>query len=214
MSNAVALIQEWIKESAKKVTIIPRSGQENTCDEVLGITEHSVLGTIFNHTGGLILADGLIRHFGGNNHFGLSLAEANRLSGKKPTLFEGVLIVAIDLYGGLFGININYSGVKPGDMIYLPPESYTWFPMEIGHSAFVQWSMTEKVSEFYMDFQHLPVLSDIPFDMVVQYMPPLWSVDPFSSSHFEISAIAVSQMLAIRAGYLDALNQHFDQSEV
>lgn len=208
MDNALTLIQGWITESKRKITVIPRNNRLHTCEEILGITEHSVLGTIFNHTGGLCVADGLIRHFGGNNQFVLSLSEANKLVDNKPTLIEGVLVVAIDIYSGLFGINIDYLGTPPGSMIYLPPDSYSWFPMKIGHADFVQWSMSDRVATFYEDYQQLPVLSSDRFDTIAQYMPPLWSVDLLSAK-FKLSPIYVTKMLAIRAGYLTEINNQF-----
>lgn len=209
MSNALALIQGWIKASPKKVTVIPRSDRLDSCDQILGITEHSVLGTLYNHTGGLTVANGMIRHFAGKNRFGLSMVEANRLVNKKPTLIDGVLLVAIDLYGGLFGINISFIGAKPGSMIYLPPDSYSWFAMEIGHSDFVQWSMSDRVSVFYKDYQKLAVQLNCSFDSVMQYMPPLWSVD-VSSGNFKASTISLSKFIAIRAGYLAEINNQFE----
>lgn len=208
MSNALALIQSWIKESPKKISVIPRSNRLNLCDHVLGISEHSVLGTIFNHTGGLIVGDGLIRHLGGENKYGISVIEANALTDRFPTMIEGILIVAVDIYGGLFGINIDYLGAKPGTMIYLPPDSYSWFPMRIGHSDFVQWSMSDKVTVFYKDYQHLSVQPDVPFEAVMQYMPPLWSVD-LTDQTIKASRISVKKLIAIRAGYLAEVNDQF-----
>lgn len=208
MDTALAMIQSWINNSPNKIRVIPRSNRLSSCEEVLGITEHSVLGTIYNHTGGLSVADGLIRHFGGNNQYNLSIVEANCLVGKKPEQIEGVLIVAVDQYSGLFGINIDYTGTEPGAMIYLPPESYTWFPMKIGHSDFVKWSMSDKVDVFFKDYHRIPTLPNLAFDSIAQYMPPLWSVD-LSTNEFNLTSISLRKILAIRAGYLAAINHQF-----
>ncbi len=208
MDNALSIIQGWIKDSPKKIIVIQRSDRNDLCEHVLGISEHSVLGTLFNHTGGLIVGDGLIRHLGGNNKYELSLVNVNALSDRLPTMIKGVLIVAIDIYGGLFGINIDYFGAKPGTMIYLPPDSYSWFSMEIGHSDFVQWSMSDKVMLFYKDYQHLSIQSNVPFDSIMQYMPPLWSID-LQSKAIKVSTIPVRKLVAIRAGYLAGINQQF-----
>ncbi len=208
MGNALALIQGWINESPNKITIIPRSDCLDSCDQILGISEYSVLGTLFNHTGGLIVANGLIRHFGGKNRFNMSIVEANRLANKIPTLIEGVLIVAIDIYGGLFAINIDYIGANPGSMLYLPPDSYSWFAMKIGHSDFVEWSMSNKVSMFYTDYQKLTIQPDCGFDSIMQYMPPLWSVD-IQTTNLKPSLIKASKIIAIRAGYLAEISRQF-----
>ena len=208
MSNALSLVQRWINESPKKVIIVSRSNRQNLCEQLLGISEHSVLGTIFNHTGGLIVGDGLIRHLGGNNKYGFSLVEANGLSDKLPTMIEGVLIVAIDIYGGLFGVNIDCLGAKSGTMVYLPPDSYSWFPMKIGHSDFVQWSMSDRVMLFFKDYQHLPVQSNTSFEYIMQYMPSLWSID-LQNKTIKASTILAKKLIAIRAGYLAEINRQF-----
>ena len=64
MGTALEIIQTWINNSKYKVNVIPRSDMADKCEEVLGITEHSTLGTMINHVGGLSVANGVIRHFG------------------------------------------------------------------------------------------------------------------------------------------------------
>ena len=120
MENALNLIQSWINNSRWKIQIISRTDRNDRCDSVLGLSEHSTLGTIINHVGGISAANGVIRHFGGNNKFNLSIKCVNQLTDRVPTTFKGVLIVADDIYGGLFGINNSIPIAKLGScFIYL-----------------------------------------------------------------------------------------------
>ena len=204
MENALVLIQSWIQSSKSKVRVIPRINREDECNILLGITERSVLGTIINHTGGLSVFNGCIRHWGGNNSFEWSIAEANSLCNRIPKRIPGVLLVADDYFGGIFGINYDHTHDEPGTIIYLPPESYTWYSMGIGHSEFVQWSMTDKVSLFYAAFEKLPRPNVIPFNKTLDYSPPLWISDRSEQSQIP-PMISSYHSLKIRVGLLNTL---------
>lgn len=202
MDNALNLIQSWINSSRWKVNIISRSDLEDKCEDILGISEHSTLGTIVNHVGGISAANGAIRHFGGSNKYNLSIKSVNGLIDKRPTRIKGVLVVADDVYGGIFGINYSLVIAKPGIMLYLPPESYTWENLGVGHSAFVNWLMTGDVALFYKKYQKLPVPKEITFDKVVDYNPPLWS-GKIEGLDCKYSLIESQKMHKIRMGMLE-----------
>lgn len=175
MDNAISLIQSWINKSPHKIKVINRVNHQYECDELLGITEHSVLGTIVNQVGGISIANNFIRHFGGENTYNLSIRVVNSIENQRPTMFQGVLIVADDIYGGLFAINLCLSDFKPGNILYLPPDKYNWEDLEIGHSDFVYWSMTEDVSLFFKTYsEQLKTNLQCDFDETYMVTPPLW----------------------------------------
>lgn len=204
METALEIIQTWINNSKYKVNVIPRSDMVDKCEEVLGITEHSTLGTMINHVGGLSVANGVIRHFGGNNMFGLSIKAVNLVADCKPNRIKNALIVADDVYGGLFAISNSTLWAPQGKMIYLPPDSYVWENLNIGHSAFVEWSMSESVKLFYNKYKNLPIERNIPFNNVVNYMPPLWSQN-LSENNIDYSLVDSLKMLKIRSELLEQL---------
>lgn len=204
MDNALDIIQQWINSSKMKVQIIPRINHEDKCDSVLEISEHSSLGTIINYVGGISAANGFIRHFGGNNAFELSIKNVNAIENKKPTRFKGVLIVADDIFGGLFAINESLPNVQPGKMLYLPPDSYTWESLDIGHTAFLNWSMTGDVLLFYKKYNDVPLPQSISFDKVANFKPPLWACN-FNSEKVMCSIIESSKMHIIRSEILEQL---------
>lgn len=204
MENALNLIQSWINNSRWKIQIISRTDRNDKCDSVLGLSEHSTLGTIINHVGGISAANGVIRHFGGNNKFNLSIKCVNQLTNRVPTTFKGVLIVADDIYGGLFGINNSIPIAKPGIMLYLPPDSYVWESLEAGHSAFVNWTMSGDVALFYKKYEKIPVEGNIPFDKVLDYTPPLWA-ESVNTGKFKYVLSDSSRMHKIRSQILEQL---------
>lgn len=174
MENALSLIQSWINESTNKVNIIPRTNHGYLCDTVLGVSEHSVLGTLVNHVGGFSVNNNLLRHFAGENKFDLSVREINLVNDKLPSLIKGALIVADDIYGGLFAINTVGGLIKPGNIMYLPPDVYAWEDLGIGHSDFVHWCICGNLQLFYKKFSSAVKTVDCAFNETLSFTPPLW----------------------------------------
>lgn len=204
--NALALIQSWINKSSEKVSVIPRTDFKDKCDEILGISEHSSLGTLVNHTGGMSVANGKIRHFGGSNQYDLSIKIVNQLNNKYPTAIPDILIVADDVFGGLFGININTKARKTGCILYLPPDSYVWENLDVGHTAFLEWSINGNTSLFFKKYAQLNIPDIIPFNKTVSFSPPLWANENSSINNYSTSQIDSKKSHAIRAGIINQLS--------
>ncbi|MGN1197918.1 MAG: DUF2625 family protein [Acetatifactor sp.] len=202
--NALALIQSWINSSKKKIIVIPRTDLLEKCDELLGVSEHSSLGTIINHTGGMSVANGRIRHFGGSNQYNLSIKNVNKLEDRLPKLIPGILLVADDILGGLFGINSGTKIGKLGSILYLPPDSYSWEDLGIGHTAFLEWSMSGDTGLFFKKYDYLKLPESVPFDKTLNFNPPLWIPDQ-SSTNGSFEQIDSKKSHLIRAGILNQL---------
>jgi hypothetical protein len=189
MKSTLSLIQSWISESSSKVTVIPRINREYDCQTLLGITEYSALGVLINQVGGISIANNLIRHFGGENKYGLSIRAINEVENQRPTKYPPCLIVADDLYGGLFGINISLKGVSAGEMLYLPPDRMIWETMAIGHAEFVQWSMGTTMELFYSTYKSKYGTQSCKFNETVSFLPPMW-IECANRSMQKISSMA------------------------
>lgn len=205
--NALILIQGWINTSRKKVRVIPRIDRLDQSDALLGITEHSALGTLINHTGGVSVADGLIRHFGGTNRFGLSIKAINEPQNGRPTRFPGILFIADDIFGGLFGINSGRGPGKPGTVLYLPPEAYVWEDLAVGHTEFLSWSLIGDTDSFYQAYLPLQPNGDIPFDKTISFAPPLWAGN-LTAIRRETMLMDSVRSHQIRLDLLRELNEH------
>lgn len=206
MDNALSIIQGWIKSSTYKVVIIPRTGHEYDCNEVLGITEHSVLGSIINSVGGISIYNNLIRHYGGENKYSLSIRLVNQIKNGMPSLIKGQLIIADDIYGGLFSINSNPQQGKIGNIMYLPPDSYVWESLDIGHSAFVKWSLTGDLDLFYKTIREKISTSGIICNFIetFSFSPPLW----VKANAHKCSKIQSTNSIQIRGQMISQLYDH------
>lgn len=202
--NALTLIQSWINSSKKKIIVIPRTDFLEKCDEILGVSEHSSLGTIINHTGGISAANGKIRHFGGSNQYDLSIKKVNKLEYRMPKSIPGILLVADDILGGLFGINSGTRNGKLGNILYLPPDSYSWEDLGIGHTAFLEWSINGDTELFFKKYEALSIPDSVPFDKTLTFTPPLWVLDRLLSN-CSYEQIDSKKSHSIRAGILNQL---------
>ena len=140
--SASELLDLWIENSPGAVMRISLGKSEEMCTSEMKLTGKSVLGTILRNYGGIICCAGHVRHFGGANRHCASLFEINTVKDGFPTLLSGLLVVAEDSGGGIFGINCGFNKVYPnGSLFYLPQDSYQWEAMEIGHADFVRWTL-------------------------------------------------------------------------
>ena len=91
------------------------------------------------------------------------------------------MLVADDVLGGFFAINDGGLPGNPGDMAYLAPDSVRWEAMEMGHSTFVDWTLTGELDEFYRgqrwDGWEAEV-GRIPGDRGLLFYPFLWAEGP------------------------------------
>ena len=72
---------------------------------------------------------------------------------RKPEEAIDAQTILLDALGGIFTIN---GGGLPGDlglMVYFAPDTQKWMPLEMRHSAFVQWSLSPQGEQFYADQQ-------------------------------------------------------------
>ena len=201
MDNSLSIIQNWINCSKYKVTIIPRINNEFKCTEILGITEHSILGTIIDYVGGISISNNQLRHFGGENKYKLSINSINQIDSNQPRFIKGKLIVADDYYGGLFSINSNPKDGQMGTMMYLPPDSYIWEDMEIKHSQFVYWSLTGNLPLFYKSISKKTTTICCNYNEVCSFSPPLW----VNATSYKPEIISSTQNMLIRSQILSQI---------
>ncbi len=206
MDNALPLIQEWIKTSKHKVAIISRINREYSCEEVLGITDRSVLGSIINGVGGISISNNLIRHFGGENKHGLSVRCVNKIQDKTPTLIDGQLIIADDIYGGLYSINSDPQIGKVGNVFYLPPDSYVWENLDVGHSMFVKWSLLGDLDLFYKTVREktTTTTNTCDFTECFSFTPPLW----IKANAYKCSKVKSIGNIQIRSQMVSQIYNH------
>ena len=95
-----------------------------------------MLGALAVHTGGLTIDHNWLRVLGGP-----ALLEW------QAALDDG-LVVGHDAAGGFFAV-----GTKDGEVRYLVPGGYEWMETEMGHAAWVHWTLMGDVEGFYADMR-------------------------------------------------------------
>ena len=145
MSNTISaeeMLKGWLI-AARKVTAVPC---ENTMEDEeiirkMGLTKASLLGCICLNIGYLLCGENNIRILGGRNRFCDSLIHINEID-KGFSILKNVLVVADTAEGGLFAVNCSdETGAEKGELLYLPPESLIWEPLELSYAAFVMWAL-------------------------------------------------------------------------
>ncbi|WP_041540676.1 DUF2625 domain-containing protein [Catenulispora acidiphila] len=137
----------------------PDSGESTRGLRQLQVTARSMLGGLTLNTGGLLVDDGWVRVFGaGSGRDGNlpSLAQVNGFPETFDPAWQAAagLVVAHDVLGGVFALNGMDPAAagrpgQPGQMIYFAPDTLQWEALEIGHSAWVAWLLSERLEGFY-----------------------------------------------------------------
>ena len=136
-SRAWPLVKRWIDHAANDVTTLaPDADGGQRVLDALDVTERSVLGALAVHTGGLTIDHNWLRVLGGP-----ALLEW------QAALDDG-LVVGHDAAGGFFAV-----GTTDGEVRYLIPGGYEWMETEMGHAAWVHWTLMGDVEGFYADMR-------------------------------------------------------------
>jgi len=132
-SRAWPLVKRWIDQATNDVTTLPADPAGGArALEVLEVTERSVLGALAVQTGGLSIDHGWLRVLGGP-----ALLDWR-------TQVEGGLIVGHDVVAGFYAVDR-----QDGEVRYLAPDTLEWEGTEMGHAAWVHWTLTGDIGAFY-----------------------------------------------------------------
>ncbi|MDT0266967.1 DUF2625 family protein [Streptomyces sp. DSM 44915] len=156
----------------------------------LQVTARSYLGAFALHCGGLLLDGGWLRVFGSataRNRAALpGLAAVNGFPAVPDAAWRPGpgLVLAQDVLGGVFVLNgpdpagFGRPG-RPGEMVYFAPDTLGWQALEVGHSAWFDWLLSDGPATFYQDLRwpewrtEVRALGAATEGLAVA--PPLWS---------------------------------------
>lgn len=177
---ALPLLQEWIDDPAgnNATLILPA---ETVADDTLvrlQVTTRSMLGTLAYETGGLSIADGLVRLLGSGAERSIMQTAAIAgcpLDGSYPDF----IIIGDDVFGGLFALNGGRFGAEgQGKVFHLAADDTVWIPLGVGHSDFVHWCLTSDLGALYAPFNYLDAFATRPFpafEATLSFYPFLWT---------------------------------------
>lgn len=149
------LILDAVKEAATTVKVISVEGDRgaDTLNR-LQVTTRSYMGAIAFNCGGLVVDHGWLRIFGAGGEGLPSIASVNNLGEPENSPGQpGYIIVAYDVYGGVFAINGGQLVGQPGEVCYYGQDTLDWTPIGLGYQDFIEWSLGGGLEGFYQDFR-------------------------------------------------------------
>lgn len=199
---AMPMVRQWLAQARRPAELLPPSAQADEVLQGLQVTTRSPMGAIAHETGGILIDHGWLRILG-SGHERLPRNLRNWNQGRA----EGFLLVADDAVGGFFAINGGGLGADPGALYYLAPDTAQWEALEIGYSDFVQWALSERLTDFYADLRwqgwEQDVLALAP-DQGLGFYPFLWTLQ---------GSVATSDRRPLPMSEIYAFNTQFGQED-
>ena len=170
-SDMLFALKRKFTKSKRKITVL--EPDVNSVDTIRSkstwnweISEASLLGTIVYETGGIIF-DGWVRVLGSG--------ERNIADWNNTLKLNDLLVVADDILGGLFGLNIETDFIY-----YFAPDTLRWEEMNVTYAQFLQWLTEGNVDMFYESLRWdgwEDEVSSLNFSDGLSCYPPLWAVE-------------------------------------
>ncbi len=147
MDNIWGKIKEISYKSNHEIIIFEgtlENGQKE-CKE-LNIPNDSVLASVVMNCNG-IYVDNWIRILGQGNEMRNGVLYYNTLL--DDSCLEGMFIVANDVVGGIYAINISRFEIDKSKIWYFAPDTLEWESLGMKYSDFIAWTAQGNISEFY-----------------------------------------------------------------
>jgi len=192
----MALKDKFATSKREIVVLSPNSQNIDKIKAIWAIPEKSLLGAIVFETGGIIF-DGWVRVLG--------CGERNIADWNNKLKLGNVLIVADDILGGLFGLEMETSMIH-----YFAPDTLAWEDLDFTYSEFIRWLSEGDVDMFYEPFKWDGWVDDVKkltIDEGFSYFPPLWTAESKTDTNRKI--VPLEEIVLLSFEYqkqLDAKN--------
>ena len=171
------------ERSKNKVQILPKdSARASYALMQSQLSTSTLLGSVINNSGGILVDDGWIRILGsGCGKLPRSVPEWN--TGKINAMRNEdafYLLVADDVMGGLFAIKAASKEEleTTGQVFYYGPNGLTWQPTGLSYASFFDFCFSGNTKDFYADFRWKGWQEDvkgIDCNSVISCYPMLWT---------------------------------------
>ena len=147
MDNMWKKIQELLCKSKYEITIFEgkKENGQNECKK-LNIPDESVLASVVMNCNG-IYVDNWIRVLGQGSESRKGVLYYNTLV--NDSCLEGMFIVANDVVGGIYAINISRFQIEKSMIWYFAPDTLEWESLGMKYSDFIAWVVQGNINEFY-----------------------------------------------------------------
>lgn len=204
------LVTEWMTEATNEMLVLERDVAKGKAALYnTQVTTRSPLGAIILHTGGILVDHAWIRILGsGSKEMQRSLPTWNQ--GKSFVNYGEALpflLVADDAVGGFFALNAGGLGQDHGKMYYFAPDCLEWEPLGLTYSAFLSWTFTGDLADFYQDCRWEGWAEEVPnmgADKIMSFYPFLW-MDSRDLEQRKRKAIAVEEFWGVQMDIRDQL---------
>lgn len=171
-------INKMLQSSDRKIELFQ-------CDEVrginiikeIGLNNTTTLSTIIANCAGVIVDD-CIRILGQGDVNVHGIYEVNLIENGSANRVMGMLLVAFDIFGGLFAMNMGAINDEIGVIYYFAPDTLEWEAIEMNYSEFLQWCVLGNISKFYQSFKWndwRQMAKEVKFNDGILIYPFLWS---------------------------------------
>ncbi|WP_312688460.1 DUF2625 domain-containing protein [Kosakonia sp.] len=195
-----AVVETWLSEATNPYEILPKDPQlaeRALCQ--LQVTTRSSMGAVVYETGGLLIDGGWLRILG-SGHSRLPRDPAAWTQSVAGMQAFGGLLIADDASGGFFAINGGGLGEEVGNVYYFAPDSLAWESLEVGYSAFVQWTLCGDLALFYQTVRWPGWQDDVAAlagDKVFSFYPFLWTEPQMTAGQRSRTAVPVDEHWAL-----------------
>lgn len=188
-------IENMFEKSKNTISVEKSNNRNQEMLNQLIINEQSVLGQIVLNIS-QITVNGYLRVLGGKNIVPINDCIKKYHEGNK-------LIVAYDIFGGIYAIgNGDFEGNKR-NIWYFAPDSLEWEALEINYPQFIAWICSDDIKAFYIDFIWNGIeniINDIEKDQVILIYPFLWATE-YNIEVAKKTLIPLEELIAINADY-------------
>ena len=147
MDNIWSKIREMLCKSKYEMTIFEGTLEngEKECKK-LNIPSDTVLASVVMNCNGIYI-DNWIRILGQGNEKRNGVFYYNTLIDDR--CLDGMFIVANDVVGGIYAINISRFESEKSIIWYFAPDTLEWESLGMKYSDFVAWAAQGNINEFY-----------------------------------------------------------------
>lgn len=176
----------------------------------MGIDAHSALGQVVANTHG-ITVNGYVRILGsGNGVTSYNIIDYNM---ELEKYFDSEkLIVANDIFGGLFAINAENQNYNNGEIWYFAPDTLEWENLEITYIELLEFVSSDDINLFYENFkwnQFEKYIQGIDYNQGVLIYPFLWSKE-CNIENADKKIVPFSELISINIDYKNKFKNEYN----
>ena len=168
-------IKNRLDRSDRQIRILENIDQSMDDLSAVGASPDSVFGTVILNTNGIVV-DNWISILG---HSSTQHAGVADFSTRMGLDLGAMLVVAVDMVGGLFAINMGKFDEDHGLVWYFAPDTLNWEPLGFRYSEFIARIAQGDINKYYQSFRWKGWEKDVEeidgFNYGILIYPYLWA---------------------------------------